>query len=213
MFFPALLRGATVTMQVFFLSTIIFYLGSLIAALGKLAPYRAVRWIATIYIEIFRGTSLLVQLFWLFFVLPEFGIFLSPMVAGVLALGLNYAAYGSEVVRGAINGVQKGQWEASIALNLSNWKRMSRIIFPQAVSIMVPGMANLTIELMKATSVVSAVTLVDMTFASVKLNQLHYRTVEIFMTTLLLYYCFSQILRFLFEILEKRTSQHITKVQ
>lgn len=210
-FLPALLRGAVVTLQVSVLAAFIFYCASFIAGIGKISKSRPIGWLSTIYVEIFRGTSLLVQLFWFFFVLPEFGIVLSPMVAGVLGVGLNFGAYGAEIVRGAITAVPKGQWEASTALNLPEWKRMMRIVIPQAVAIMIPGMGNLTIEMVKATSVVSAVTLVDITYASVQQNQLHFKTIEIFMVTLLLYYCFSQIIRFSAGILEERAKRHLSR--
>lgn len=210
-FLPALLRGAVVTLQVSVLAALIFYCASFIAGIGKRSKNRLVRWVSVVYVEVFRGTSLLVQLFWLFFVLPEFGIVLSPMVAGVLGVGLNFGAYGAEIVRGAITAVPKGQWEASTALSIPKWKRMVRIVIPQAVAIMIPGMGNLTIEMVKATAVVSAVTLVDITYASVQQNQLHFRTIEIFMVTLLLYYCFSQIIRFSAGMLEERAKRHLKR--
>lgn len=210
-FLPALLRGAVVTVQVSLFAAVVFYCCSFIAGIGKASKHRSIRWASTVYVEVFRGTSLLVQLFWFFFVLPEFGIVLSPMVAGVLGVGLNFGAYGAEIVRGAMTAVPKGQLEASIALNIPEWKRMVRIVIPQAIAIMIPGMGNLTIEMVKATSVVSAVTLVDITYASVQQNQLHYRTIEIFMVTLLLYYSFSQIIRFSAGILEERAKRHLNR--
>lgn len=210
-FLPAMLRGAVVTLQVSGLAALVFVFMSFAAGIAKTSNRRFVRWIATVYIEVFRGTSLLVQLFWLFFVLPEFGIVLSPMVAGVLGVGLNFGAYGAEVVRGAVLAVPKGQVEASIALNLSEWKRLVRIVIPQAIIITIPGMTNLTIEMVKATAVVSAVTLVDITYASVQQNQLHYRTLEIFAITVMLYYCLAQFVRFGGGALEDRFSRHFRR--
>lgn len=206
-FLPALLGGTVVTMQVAFVAALIFYAASVIAGIARASKIAPVRWMASIYVEIFRGTSLLVQLFWLFFVLPEFGITLSPFLAGVLAVGLNFGAYGAEVVRGALGSVPRGQIEAGIALNIPTWKRMVRIVFPQAVVIMIPGMGNLTIEMIKATSLVSAVTLVDITYASVLQNNMHYRTLEIFSVTMLLYYILSQLVRFGFAALEARSAR------
>ncbi len=207
-FLPALLQGAVVTIQVAVLSLVVFFVASVLAGAGRAHSFRPLRWFCAIYVEVFRGTSLLVQLFWLFFVLPEFGITLSPMLAGVLAIGLNYGAYGAEVVRGALRSVPKGQKEAALALNLPPWKRFVRVIFPQAALIMLPGMGNLTIELIKSTALVSAVTLVDITYASVLQNNIHYRTVEIFTITMLLYYILSQIVRFSFGALEVRAARY-----
>lgn len=210
-FLPSILRGAVVTVQVSILSIILFLFMSVIAGIGRLSTRTPVRWISILYIEVFRGTSLLVILFWMFFVMPEFGVTLSPMVAGVTAIGLNFGAYGAEVVRGAISAVPKGQTEATIALNMTPFQRMRRIVLPQAIAITIPGMNNLTIELIKATALVSAVTLVDITYAAVQQNQLHYRTVEIFFITMLLYYVFAQFVRFGGEALEEYFSRHLSK--
>lgn len=211
MFLPAILKGAVVTVQISVLSWLVFMAMSLIAGITRARASGPVLWLAIGYIEIFRGTSLLVILFWLFFVMPEFGLTMSPVLAGVLGIGLNFGAYGAEIARGAIGAVPRGQTEATVALNISPWNRMVRIILPQAVAIMIPGMVNLTIELIKATALVSAVTLVDITYASVQQNQLHFRTVEIFAITLMLYYCFAQFVRFGGDALEERFSRHLNK--
>lgn len=211
MFLPAILKGAVVTVQISVLSWLVFMAMSLIAGVARAKASGAVLWLAVSYIEVFRGTSLLVILFWLFFVMPEFGLTISPVLAGVLGIGLNFGAYGAEVARGAISAVPGGQSEATIALNITPWNRMMRIILPQAIAIMIPGMVNLTIELIKATALVSAVTLVDITYASVQQNQLHFRTVEIFAITLMLYYCFAQFVRFGGDALEEHFSRHLSK--
>ncbi len=210
-FLPAILNGAVVTVQISVLSFVLFLFLSVIAGIGRSHGGQVVRWISVIYIEVFRGTSLLVILFWMFFVLPEFGVFLSPVLAGVLGIGLNFGAYGAEVVRGAISAVPRGQSEATIALNMSPYRRMTRIVFPQAVAITIPGMTNLTIELIKATALVSAVTLSDITYAAVLQNQLHFRTVEIFGVALMLYYCFAQFVRIGGAALEERFTRHLPK--
>ncbi len=99
------------------------------------------RWLAVAYIEVFRGTSALVQLFWLFFVLPHFGITLAPLNVAILTLGLNVGAYGAEVVRGAVSAVPRGQWEATVALNLTRMQALRRVVLPQAVVSMIPPWA------------------------------------------------------------------------
>ena len=210
-FLPAILKGAVVTVQISVLSIVLFFFLSVIAGIGRANGAATVRWISVLYIEVFRGTSLLVILFWMFFVMPEFGIFLSPVVAGVLGIGLNFGAYGAEVVRGALAAVPRGQKEAATALNMSSYRRMTRIVFPQAVAIMIPGMTNLTIELIKATALVSAVTLSDITYAAVQQNQLHFRTVEIFGVTVMLYYCLAQFIRYGGAALEDSFSRHLPK--
>lgn len=209
-FLPALLRGAVVTVKISVLSAVLFYFMAFLTGIGRNSRHRWARWASTIYIETFRGTSLLVILFWFYFVLPEFGIVLTATAAGVLGVGLNFGAYGAEVVRGAISAVPKGQYEAAIALNLPDWKRLLRIVLPQAVLVSIPGLSNLTIEMIKATALVSAVTLVDITYASVLQNQIHYRTLDIFAVALLLYYCAAQFVRFGGASLEARLSRHLT---
>ncbi|MDN5934530.1 MAG: amino acid ABC transporter permease [Pseudonocardia sp.] len=116
---------------------------------------------ARTFIEFFRGTSLFVQLFWLFLALPQLGLRLEPLLCGVLALGLNCGTYGAEVVRGSLNAVPGAQREAAIALNLSAWQRMRRVIWPQAVVLMLPAFNNLLIQLLKGTPLVIAIALVD----------------------------------------------------
>ena len=142
-----------------------------IAALLRLYGAAPLRWLAVTYVEIFRGTSALVQLFWLFFVLPQFGISMEPFTVAVLGLGLNVGAYGAEVVRGAIQGVQRGQWEATTALNMTRWQVLRRIILPQAFVAMIPPWGNLFIELLKSTALVSLITLSDLAFRAQELNE------------------------------------------
>src|SRR3546814_7395893 len=119
-------------------------------------------------------------LFWLFFVLPHFGRTLPPLTVAVVALGLNVGAYGAEVVRGAIDAVPRGQWEETIALNMSRIEALRRVILPQAVVAMIPPWGNLFIELMKATALVSLITIGDLTFRASPMHQTKSRTVEVF---------------------------------
>ena len=136
---------------------------ALIGGLGRLSPFRPVRLLAGAYIEVFRGTSAIVQLFWVFYVLPELGITLDPLTAGVIVLGLNSGAYGAEVVRGAIKAVPRGQWEAATALRLNRPLRMALVVLPQAVPTMIPPFGNLFIDLLKGTSLLSLITVTDAT--------------------------------------------------
>ena len=210
-FLPALLRGAVVTVEVAALSFFLMTAAAFVAATAKLSPWMPVRWAANAYIEVFRGTSLLVQLFWFFFVLPEFGLTLSPMAAGVLGVGLNSEPTAPRWCVARSRRFRVASGKPATALNLTAFRRMTRIVLPQALVVVIPPFGNLTIEMVKATSVVSAVTLVDITYASVQQNQLHYRTIEIFVVTLFLYYCFSQLIRFSLGILEERSRRHLAR--
>jgi polar amino acid transport system permease protein len=190
-FMPGLLQGAWITVQVAVLGAALAMVMALLAAIAKLYAPWPLRWLATIYIEIFRGTSALVQLFWLYFVLPQFGLSLDAFVVAVLALGLNIGAYGAEVVRGAIRSVARGQWEASIALNMTRQQMLRRVILPQAFVAMIPPWGNLFIELVKSTSLVSLITLADLTFKAQQMNQTTLKTVPIFTLVLLIYLAIS----------------------
>jgi polar amino acid transport system permease protein len=203
-FLPPLLEGAWVTVQITVAACALAVVCGLLAGLAKTSPWWPVRWVAIAYIEVFRGTSALVQLFWLFFVLPHFGITLDPIPVAILALGLNVGAYGAEVVRGAILAVPRGQYEASIALNMSPLARMRRIILPQAMIAMIPPWGNLFIELLKATALVSLITVGDLTFRAYQLNQATLQTVQIFLLVLFMYLGIALVITYLMRGLERR---------
>ncbi len=157
-----ILSGTLITIVLTVLAACLAVAIALAAGLMRMAPNPLVRGTATVYIEIFRGTSLLVQLYWIFFVLPLFGITLEKFTAGFVAVGMNLGAYGAELVRGAILSVPRGQWEAALALNMSPAKRMWRVILPQALVIMLPPWGNLMIELLKGTALVALIAVADL---------------------------------------------------
>jgi polar amino acid transport system permease protein len=202
---PLLLEGLLLTVEITVVAAFIAVAAAFVAGLGRLAPVAPLRWLAVTYVEVFRGTSLLVQLFWWFFVLPlpPFEIFLSAFTVAVLGIGLNLGAYGAEVVRSAILAVPKGQLEAATALNMSPWLRMRRIVLPQALRFMLPPWGNLLIELMKGTALVSLITLHDLTFRANQLNSVTFRTMEIFLIALALYFVLAQIIAFGMRRLER----------
>tara|TARA_B100001115_G_scaffold15369_1_gene10703 strand:- start:65 stop:628 length:564 start_codon:yes stop_codon:yes gene_type:complete len=160
----------------------------MIFGLMRLSKNPVIQGTATVYIEFFRGTSLLVQLFWAYYVLPFFGISLEAFTAGVVALGLNFGAYGAEIVRAGILAVPKGQWEAAHSLNFTPAKRIKRIIIPQIFPIILPPAANLTVELLKATALVALVTVVDLTFEAKQINSITWLSAQCFGTALIIYY-------------------------
>ncbi|APG47261.1 ectoine/hydroxyectoine ABC transporter permease subunit EhuC [Phaeobacter porticola] len=187
-YWPRLLSGAGVTIVQFLLAAAIGVAISLCMGLMKLSPNRAIRWSAVTYIEIFRGTSLVVQLYWIFFVLPLFGITIEKFTAGYLAIGMNIGAYGAELVRGGILSVPKGQWEAALAINMSPAQRMRRIILPQALVNMLPPWGNLMIELLKGTALVSLISVADLMFESRQINATTYLSAQVFGAALIIYY-------------------------
>ncbi|WP_035833921.1 ectoine/hydroxyectoine ABC transporter permease subunit EhuC [Jonesia quinghaiensis] len=179
-------------------------------ALGLLARFDNIllRGTARVFIEFFRGTSLVVQLFWLYFVLPRFGVELSAIAVGIFALGLNYGAYGAEVVRGSLNSVPAGQWEATTALSLSRTQRMWRVIFPQAWALMIPSLTNLLIQLLKGTAIVSIIAMADLTFMIDKLRQ-DTDTFFAYTVGLLLYFALASLLTLGMNALEIRAKHKL----
>ncbi|MFQ5764316.1 MAG: ectoine/hydroxyectoine ABC transporter permease subunit EhuC [Rhodospirillales bacterium] len=210
-FLPELLRGALVTVQVTTGGAVVAVVAATVAAVSKMYGPWPVRAVAVAYIEVFRGTSALVQLFWMFFVLPYFGITLEPFAVGVLALGLNVGAYGAEVIRGAVQAVDRGQWEAATALNLTPMQALRRIILPQAFVRMIPPWGNLFIELLKATALVSLITLADLAFKAQQINQNTLRTVEIFTAVLVMYLGISLAITFAMRALERRAAMGLAR--
>lgn len=163
---PQLLRGLSVTLSVLIAAVLIAYLVAFIAGFAKLSKNKTVFRVTTAFVEFFRGTSLIVQLFWLYYAIPMLlGIQLgSNWWAGVIAIGLNYGAYMSEVVRTSILAIDKGQDEAGTALNFSKFKKMRFIILPQAIRMMIPDFGSYTIQIMKATPLVSLIGLRDILY-------------------------------------------------
>lgn len=163
---PQIARGLQVTLSVLIVSALLAYAMASIAGLSRLSKNIVIRTISNVYVEVFRGTSLIVQLFWLYFAIPMlFNIQLgSNWWIGVIAIGLNYGAYLSEVVRSSILAIDEGQTEAAIALNFSSFKRMRLIILPQAVRMMLPEFGNYTIQILKGTSLVSLIGLTDILY-------------------------------------------------
>lgn len=211
LFLPGLLQGAVLTAEITVLGCLLAIAMAVLSALGKLYGPAPLRWLANIYIEVFRGTSALVQLFWLFFVLPQFGVSLEPFTVAVLGLGLNIGAYGAECVRGAIQSVARGQWEAATALNMTRLQMLRRIILPQAFIALIPPWGNLFIELLKSTALVSLITLSDLAFKAQQMNQTTMKTIPIFTLVLLIYLVLSLLITIGMRLLEQRAARGLAR--
>jgi polar amino acid transport system permease protein len=211
--FPLLLEGTLVTIRITCVAALLAAALALLAATAKMSPVRALRWVANIYIEIFRGTSLMVQLFWLFFVLPlpPFNLSLSPYTVAVLGLGLNIGAYGAEVMRGALLAVPRGQIEAAIALSMAPMDRFFGIVLPQALANAIGPATNLLIELLKGSSLVSLITLADLTFRANQLVENTFRSAEIFSIALVIYFVLAQAINLAMRLLERRLNRGVMK--
>ncbi|MGG0717421.1 ectoine/hydroxyectoine ABC transporter permease subunit EhuC [Robertmurraya massiliosenegalensis] len=209
---PKILPGVIVTIEILLAASCLAIVVAFIAGLGRISRFAMIRRITAVYVELFRGTSLLVQLFWIFFALPAFGFQFTPFLAGVVALGLNYGAYGSEIVRGAITAIPQGQTEASIALNMTRWQRMRLVILPQAIRMMLPGFGNTLIELLKGTSLVSLITLTDLTYKGLILQNTNLSyTFPVFIVLLVLYFIIALPLIIGVRKLEKNASRGVVR--
>lgn len=159
---PIILIGLTVTLKAAAAGFAIALVLGLVFALLRRSRVKMISWPTALIVEFLRDTPLLVQLFFLYYVLPDFGIVLPAFLTGALALGLQYAAYTSEVYRGGIEAVHHGQWEAATALNLTRMQTYRDIIIPQAIPRIVPAMGNYLVAMIKETPVLSVVTVLEM---------------------------------------------------
>lgn len=150
----------------------------LVLALLRRSHFRFVGYPAAVFIEFVRSTPLLVQIYFLFYVAPNFGLSLSPLWTGILALGFHYGAYTSEVYRAGIDSVPKGQWEASVALNLSPIRRFMAIILPQAIPPIIPALANYVIAMFKETPLLSTITVLEMLYVAKDIGSQTFRYLE-----------------------------------
>lgn len=190
---PRFFDGALITAIQTLLASLLAIAIAVMTGLMRLSHNRIINGVGIVYIELFRGTSLLVQLYWVFFVLPLFGVSLDKFTAGFVAVGMNLGAYGAELVRGGILSVPRGQWEAALALNMSPTKRMVRVIFPQALLNMLPPWGNLLIELLKGTALVSLISVADLMFEAKQVNGSTFLSAQAFGTALILYYMMARL--------------------
>jgi polar amino acid transport system permease protein len=206
-------QGAWITVQLTVYSTILGAVCSFAFGLGKLSSNWALKVISIVYIEIFRGTSLLVQLFWLYFALPLAGdaigidLRLPPVVAGVLALGLNIGAYGAEVVRGAVQAVKPAQHEAARALNFTPRQTLWRIALPQAIPEMMPSFGNLAVQNLKDTALASLISLGDLTFRAEQVRNFTQDSTTVYTEILFMYFGMALVLTGIMRLIERSVSR------
>ena len=150
-----------VTIQATFIGFLIAATLGLVLALARIAfPWTA--WPISMAVELIRSTPLLIQIFFIYFVFPSFGIVLDALTAGILALGIHYAAYCSEVYRAGFDNIHRGQWEAAIALNLGSWTTFRDVIIPQAIPPVIPALGNYLVALFKETPLLSAIAVLEL---------------------------------------------------
>ncbi|MBK3625884.1 ectoine/hydroxyectoine ABC transporter permease subunit EhuC [Streptomyces sp. MBT49] len=189
------LKGIWTTVQLLAFSAALGAAVSFAVGIARTHRLWIVRFLAGFYTEVFRGTSALVMIFWVFFVLPPaFGWQLVPMWAGTLALGLTYGAYGSEIVRGGLLAVDPAQREGGIALGFTSGQRLRKILLPQAVPEMIPPFSNLLVELLKGTALVSVMGMGDLAFSGNLVRLALQESAEIYTYVLLIYFVIAFLL-------------------
>lgn len=207
-----LFKGAWITVQLMVYSAALAAAVAFGVGLARTSRLWVVRFLSGVYVEFFRGTSALVLMFWLFFALPLLGWQLAGLWAGTLALGLSYGAYGSEVVRGALQSVPAAQREAAVALSFSPWQRLRKVILPQAVPEMMPPFNNLLVELLKGTALASLLSIGELTFEA-KLARLSTgESAQVYGIILVMYFVIAFVVTRVMRLLERRAKGAVGQV-
>jgi His/Glu/Gln/Arg/opine family amino acid ABC transporter permease subunit len=203
----ALLQGLLLTVVLTLIVIVISLVLAIPVALCRMSPYRAVRGVSSLYVEVIRGTPLLLQLVYIYYVLPTMGVNLDAFLAAILGLTLNYTAYMSEVYRGGILAVPRNQWEAAATIGLSKARAFQRIILPQALRIVTPTLGNYFISLFKDTALASVVTVQELTFTGQIISARSYQYFTIYTVTAVLYLSVGYPAALFVRWLERRTQR------
>jgi polar amino acid transport system permease protein len=182
------LHGLAITIM---LTLVVIVLASLLAiplALARLSHSRRIRWPADFFVEFIRATPLILQLIYLYYVLPSAGLRLDPIGAAIMGLTMNYSAYMSEVYRSGIQAVPKGQWEAAFSLGLRSTQTLRKIVLPQAFRIVLPALGNYLIALFKDTALASVVTVQELMFSGQIIAARNYQYFTVYTVTAILYF-------------------------
>ncbi|MDR6998505.1 amino acid ABC transporter permease [Neobacillus niacini] len=207
---PALLNATLMTIFLAVVSILIALVLGFFTALARISSLKPLVKLAAFYVSIFRGTPLLVQVFVIYYGLPQIGIEMEPIPSGILALSLNAGAYLSESFRASILSIDKGQMEASVSLGMTYGQALRRIILPQSLRIAIPTMSNTFIILIKDTSLISVITVTELLQMSSLLIAKTFEPLTIYLLAAVLYWIIIAFFSNLLDKLEKRTSQHIT---
>lgn len=204
---PGFLSASWLVFSLTILVIIVSWICGLAAALGKTSSYYPVRALSSFYIWFIRGTPTLIQVFIVYFGFPQLGIKLSPFVAGVLALGVNSGAYVAEIIRSGLTAIPRGQMESALALGISRRKTMTTIILPQVFRIILPPLTNEAISSLKNTSLLSTITVMELTLYSQILIATTFRPFEFYIATAVIYLLMTTVLSQLSAHLERRNAR------
>lgn len=207
---PQIRAGLWVTLEATVLGSLLALLLSFVLGLAAGSRPLLVRGVSRAVVEFFRGTSLYIQLFWLYYAMPQLtGYELTPLLCGIVAFGLNYGAYGSEIVRGAINSVPRAQYEAAVALNMSPFHRMRKVILPQAWVQMIPSFTNLLIQLLKCTPLLWLISAADLMTVIQQIRDRTGETLAAYLTLLAAYFVLAYALTLLMNLLERSAKRRL----
>ncbi len=207
-YLPFLLKALPVTIEATFAGFVISAVFGLLLAMARRTSFKQLKWLSIGFVSFVRNTPLLVQVYFIYNVLPKAGITLTPFLAGSIALGLHYSTYLSEVYRSGIDGVQKGQWEASIALNFSKLQTWTKVILPQAIPPIVPVIGNYLIMMFKETPILSAITLLEMLGMAKKIGAHDFRYLEAITTVGVLFLILSYPSSLFVNYLDRRLNRN-----
>jgi polar amino acid transport system permease protein len=177
---PLFLKGVFLTVEISFFAILIGLPIGILAAVGRTSRFKILNLVGAVYVEIFRNTPLLIQIFIIFFGLPGIGIKLSPYISGLIALVLYVGAYNTEVIRAGLEAVPRGQIEAAKSLGLTGVQTFLYVIIPQTLRISLPALGNNWVALVKNSSLVSVIGMVELTWVALDLNALTFRSFELF---------------------------------
>ncbi|EBX4816884.1 amino acid ABC transporter permease [Salmonella enterica subsp. enterica serovar Newport] len=201
---PFFMEAAVTTIQISALALALGLTMGALAAFAKMSGVAPVRWLANAYVSVFRGTPCLIQLFLLYFGGPQVGINLEPFAAGVIGLGLNIGAYMAESIRGAILSVDRGQTEASRTIGFSRAETMRYVVLPQAARLMIRPLGVNTIALIKGSALVSAISVIELTYTAQRFISSTYRPFEIFAIAAVFYMAIIYVVARIVDMLDRR---------
>ncbi|CAM3388119.1 amino acid ABC transporter permease [Marinicrinis lubricantis] len=202
-----LLRGACYTLQITIVSMFFGLIIGLVVAIARLKGNLAIRGLARGYVSIIRGTPIIVQIFIVYYGLPDYGINLEPLTAAYISLSINIGAYLSETFRGAILSVDKGQTEAALSLGMTGWQTMRKIILPQAARVAIPPMGNTFIGMLKETSLVSIVTVTELLRSAQLLIAQYYIAMPFYIAIALMYWMMSMVFSYILDRIEMKLAK------
>ena len=208
---PALLLGFWMTIKIVIGAILLGMPFGLILALGRRSRLKIIRLSVISFIEIFRNTPFIIQVFMFFYVLPFFGLRLSAEYIGVLALAAFGSAYFAEVIRSGIDSVPKGQFDSARAAGMSDWQIMRYIILPQTLPIILPAMTNQTLSLVKESAILSTITVGELTMAAITVQGATFRPFEAFIMVAILYWGLNETIAISMRLIEKKVSAGRTR--